>query len=327
MPITSLTSDPVALTLTAVGDYPVPVERLWEAWTDPRQLERFWGPPEWPATFIEHDPRVGGRSRYFMCGPDGTMARGYWRFLSVEPGRGFEVMDGFADEAGEPNPAMPEVHMQLRLEPTAEGSRFVIRSTFASVEAMEQVVAMGMTEGLRAALGQLDPLLADLPAWSATVPTALEVVDDTHVRVVREVRGTLPQVWRCFHEAALVQRWMLGPPGWTMPVCQVAAEVGSSYRYEWVSDDGAQRFGFEGELLEQEAPRRAVTTERMLGTDGPSTVNALVLRPRPGGRTQIELSITYPSAALRDMILGTGMVDGMEASYARMEAEVLAAAP
>ena len=225
---------------------------------------------------------------------------------------------------GEPSGAMPEVRMEVRFEATPQGSRFVMNSTFASVEAMEQLISMGMQEGLKSALGQFDALLADLRALSAGVGTALEMLDDTHVRVVREVRGTLAQVWRCHTEAALMQRWMLGPPGWTMPVCQVATEVGQKYRYEWANTTGGERFGFEGELLESEKPRRAVTTERMIGMEGPGTVNELVLRPRPGGRTAIELVITYPSRELRDMVLATGMVDGMEASYARLETEVVA---
>ena len=68
MPIVDLTSNPNDLTLTIVGEYPVPLERLWQAWADPRQLERFWGPPTWPATFTRHDMVEGGRSEDFMTG-------------------------------------------------------------------------------------------------------------------------------------------------------------------------------------------------------------------------------------------------------------------
>ena len=83
MPITSVSSDPAALTLTVVADYSVSIERLWEAYADPRQLERFWGPEQWPATFLQHDMAVGGRSHYYMTGPDGTISRGWFRFLYV----------------------------------------------------------------------------------------------------------------------------------------------------------------------------------------------------------------------------------------------------
>ena len=68
-----------------IGEYPVPVERLWQAYADPRQLERFWGPESWPATFTRHDMAVGGRSEYRMTGPDGSSSQGWWRFLQVEP--------------------------------------------------------------------------------------------------------------------------------------------------------------------------------------------------------------------------------------------------
>ena len=96
MPIKSVASDNDTLSLTVVGEYPVPVERLWAAYADPRQLERFWGPETWPATFTRHDMTVGGRSEYHMTGPDGSTSRGWWRFLAVEPNRRFEVEDGFA---------------------------------------------------------------------------------------------------------------------------------------------------------------------------------------------------------------------------------------
>jgi uncharacterized protein YndB with AHSA1/START domain len=110
-----------------------------------------------------------------------------------------------------------------------------------------------------------------------------------------------------------------------MPVCEVASAVGGSYRYEWEAVDGSSRFGFEGELLESAPPRRAVTTERMIGMEGPGTVNEMTLTPVEGG-TLLSIVITYPSAEMRDMVLGTGMVGGMETSYARLETEVLAAA-
>jgi uncharacterized protein YndB with AHSA1/START domain len=323
MPITSIVSDPATLTLTATGDYPVPVERLWAAWADPRQLERFWGPPQWPATFTRHDMAEGGRTEYHMTGPKGETSRGYWRFVRVQPTRSFEVVDGFMRPDGTPDPTFPETRMRLQFEATATGSRFVAVSTFASVDAMEQLLAMGMQEGLAAALAQMDDVLADLRDHAAGFRTSLALADDTHAVVTREVRGSIAQVWRCHHEPALLQQWMLGPPGWTMPVCEVATEVGATYRYEWVNEVDGTRFGFTGELLEHEPMRRAVTTERMIGTEGPATVNELLLSPRPGGRTRIEFRITYPSRELRDAILGTGMVDGMEASYARLEDVVL----
>ena len=327
MPVTSVDTDPKTLTLTAIGDYPVTVERLWAAWTDPRQLERFWGPPQWPATFTRHDVREGGRSEYFMTGPNGETSHGYWHFDVVEPRRKFVIRDGFAKPDGTPNSEFPESRMEISFEATDQGSRFVAVSTFASIDAMEKLLSMGMVEGLSSALEQLDDVLAELREFAANMKAALEVIDDTHVVVKREVNGPIDLVWRAHNEAALLQKWLLGPDGWSMPVCEVATEVGSRYRYEWENEADGTRFGFVGELLELEAPRRAVTTEQMIGMDGPPTKNELVLTPRPGRKTMIEVRIEYPSKELRDMVLETGMVDGMETSYARLEQAVLVPAP
>jgi len=322
MPITEVVSNAEALTLTITADYPVPVTRLWDAYVDPRQLERFWGPKEWPATFTRHDMCVGGESHYYMTGPDGNKSHGKFRIVSMEPYRYFESEDVFTDEQGETNTDMPSMRMRFSFETTPSGSRFVSTTWFTSLESMEQLVQMGMIEGTRSAMSQIDDVLTDLKTFANELPTTAQLLSDTQVRVSRVIRGTADQVWRAHHEPALMQQWLLGPDGWTMPVCQVAARVGERYRYEWASADGSQRFGFEGELLESSAPTRAVTTEQMIGTDGPATRNELTLTPVQGG-TLLSIVITYPNKELRDMILGTGMTLGMEASYARLEHDVL----
>src|SRR5690606_13756135 len=98
--------------------------------------------------------------------------------------------------------------------------------------------------------------------------------------------------------------------------------VGETYRYEWEADDGSGRFGFTGKVLESHPPYREVTTEAMLGMDGPGTTNEMTLTPVEGG-TLLSLLIRYPDAETRDTVLGTGMVDGMETIYARLESAVL----
>lgn len=325
MPIKSVTSNAEDLTLTIVGEYPVPVERLWEAYADPRQLEKFWGPETWPATFTRHDLVAGGRSSYYMTGPNGEKARGWWRFLAVEPNRRIELEDGFANEDGEPNETMPTMRMVFTFEPTPEGSRFTSVTTFPSVEAMEQMVKMGMDEGLRSALGQLDGVLTDHESFAADRGTRLQILSDTQVRVTRVIRAPVEQVWRAHQDPELMKRWMLGPEGWVLPVCEITTEVGQRYRYEWEKADGTERFGFEGELLELTPLHRAVTTERMIGTEGPETLNELTFTPVRDG-TLLSIVITYPNSEVRDTILATGMVNGMEMSYAQLESEVLAPA-
>jgi uncharacterized protein YndB with AHSA1/START domain len=162
MPLTSVTKDAATLTLTVVGDYPVPQKRLWDAFTDPRQLERFWGPPTWPATFTRHDFKVGGRAEYFLAGPKGEKWSGSWKFTAVNPISSFEAHDG-EDNAEDPN--MP-ASMTFTFEATPTGSRVIGVTQFSSLEAMEQS-AKGMEEGLRAAMPQLDAVLAERSASAA----------------------------------------------------------------------------------------------------------------------------------------------------------------
>ncbi len=322
MPVTTVEKDLDALTMTVVADFPVPVRRLWDAYADPRQIEKFWGPPGWPATFTRHDVAVGGRSDYYMTGPDGERSGGYWEFLAVEPGRYFEVRDGFATPDGDRDAELPSMRMVYTFEPTDTGSRLTTRTFFPSLGELEQLLSMGMEEGLTAAMGQVDAVVTDLASFAADLPAAAQLLDDTRVRVSRVIHGPVQTVWDAHHDPALMRRWMLGPDGWSMPVCEVATSVGDTFRNEWERDGGGDRFGFTGELLESAPPYREVTTERMIGTDGPAAVNELTLTPVDGG-TLLTLVITYPDAETRDTVLATGMVDGMETSYARLESEVL----
>lgn len=325
MPITSVSKDPEALTMSVVADFPVPVERLWNAYADPRQLERFWGPPTYPAVFTRHDMYVGGRSEYAMTGPEGDVSRGYWEYLAVEPLKTVEVRDGFANPDGSANEQMPSMRMVFLFAATDAGSRVSTTTYFNSVDELDQLVNMGMEEGMREAIGQMDAVLADLASFAADAATTAQILSDTQVRVSRVIRGSVDQVWAAHQDPALMQRWLLGPDGWTMPVCEVATAVGDAYRYEWEQTDGSGRFGFTGELLETSAPRRSVTTEQMIGMEGPGTTNEMTLTPVEGG-TLLSILITYPSAEVRDIVLATGMTDGMETSYARLEKEVLTAA-
>lgn len=322
MPITSVSKDPAALTMTVVAEFPVPVQRLWDAYADPRQLERFWGPPTYPARFTRHDMYPGGRSEYAMTGPAGDVSRGYWEFLSVHPQESFEVRDGFAAEDGSDNHDMPSMRMVFRFTATATGSQVSTTTYFNSVEDLDQLLAMGMEEGMREAMAQMDAVVADLASFVAGRAAEAELLSDTRVRIARVIRGTVEQVWTAHHDADLMRRWLLGPDGWTMPVCELAAQVGGTYRYEWEAEDGSQRFGFTGQLLESVPPHRAVTTEQMIGMDGPATTNEMALTPVEGG-TLLSIVITYPSAEVRDMVLATGMTSGMEASYARLEQAIL----
>lgn len=320
MPVTDVSTDAEALTMTLTAEFDAPVERLWNAFTDPRQLERFWGPPGWPATFPEFDFAVGGHARYYMTSPKGETSWGSWEFLEIDAPRSFAVLDAFANEEGAPLEGMPVMRVVFAFEPTAEGSRMVNTTYFASAEALEQVVAFGAVEGSTMAINQLDRVLQGLREYAQGKGTRTELLDDTHVSITRLIEGPRDLVWRAHQEPELLEQWMLGPDGWRMSVCEVDPRVGGKYRYEWEPVDGTpgQAFGFDGETILSEPTRRAVTTEHMTGTDYPSTLNDLNLEEEDGA-TLVRLLIEYPDKETRDMVLATGMTDGMEASYARLE--------
>ena len=165
MTITDVRKVPENLTMRITAELDAPVERAWQLWADPRQLERWWGPPTYPATVVDHDLVAGGRVSYFMTGPEGDKSSGWWEVLAVEAPHRLELRDGFADEGGNPNDSMPITTMVVTLaERDGGGTVMVLESRFPSPEAMEQLVLMGMEEGIVSAMGQIDGILAGDPS-------------------------------------------------------------------------------------------------------------------------------------------------------------------
>jgi uncharacterized protein YndB with AHSA1/START domain len=144
---------------------------------------------------------------------------------------------------------------------------------------------------------------------------------DTHVVVTRRFAAPPEAVYRAHVEPALIQKWMLGPDGWTMPVCINEARPGGSIRYEW-SDGAGGGFHLTGEYLELVPFSRIVHVERMHLPD-PTPDNHVETRFEPDGTgTLMTMRMTLPDAETRTMMLSTGMEHGMEASYQRMETQI-----
>ncbi|MEU3729456.1 SRPBCC domain-containing protein [Streptomyces sp. NPDC033538] len=161
MSVTSLDKDLDNLTFTLTADFSSPVERVWRLWSDPRQLERWWGPPAYPATVEEYDLTPDGGVTYFMTGPEGDQHHGWWRVTSVDAPTSLEFTDGFADADGVPSTGMPTTAIRVTLTERGGGTRMEMRSAFDTREQLDQLAKMGMEEGLREAVGQMDALLAD----------------------------------------------------------------------------------------------------------------------------------------------------------------------
>jgi uncharacterized protein YndB with AHSA1/START domain len=160
MTVKNVQKDLATLTMVVTAEFSAPAARVWQLWADPRQLERWWGPPTYPATVVDHDFVPGGRVTYFMTGPEGDKHQGWWRILAIDAPRSLELQDGFADDTGTPDPDMPSTTMRMTLAERASGTEMLITTTFPSLEAMQQMIEMGMEQGLQEAMGQMDDILA-----------------------------------------------------------------------------------------------------------------------------------------------------------------------
>ena len=147
----------------------------------------------------------------------------------------------------------------------------------------------------------------------------LKTEGDRHVVVVRRFDAPPEAVYRAHTEPALLQKWLLGPDGWTMPVCVSEPRPGGKIRFEWTDGKGGG-FYLTGEYLELEPFSRIVHVERMHLPD-PTPDNRVETTFKPDGNgTLFTLRMTLPDAATREAMLATGMEHGMEASYVRLDA-------
>ncbi|MFM2077213.1 MAG: hypothetical protein RJA49_1103 [Actinomycetota bacterium] len=161
MTITDVRRDPANLSMTISTEFDQGVDEAWQLWANPRLLEQWWGPPTWPATFVEHDLSVGSRISYYMTGPEGEHAPGWWRITAADAPRSLEFENGFSSQDGSVDESMPVMHMRIALVARPDGgTRMDVQTNWASLEEMERIVAMGMEEGLSGAMSQMDALLA-----------------------------------------------------------------------------------------------------------------------------------------------------------------------
>jgi uncharacterized protein YndB with AHSA1/START domain len=164
MSVTSVDKDPEALTMTVTANLDATVERAWQLWADPRQFERWWGPPGCPPTVVDHDLRTGGRITFFMVGPGGERDDSTWEIIAADPPRHLELRDADVDDDGRPNDGNAMTAMIITIDGDGDGSVMVIRIHFDSPAGMEHVLAMGIEEGMRMVFSNMDAVLAATPA-------------------------------------------------------------------------------------------------------------------------------------------------------------------
>lgn len=163
MPVIDIAKDIDNRTLTITAEFAAPVERVWALYADPRQLERVWGPPTYPATFVDHDLAPGGRCTYYMTSPEGEKYAGWWQITAVDEPHSFGFDDGFANADLQPNPDLPVSHNVYSFAPNGAGTRATYVATYDSADDMQKVLEMGVEEGATESLNQIDGFLAANP--------------------------------------------------------------------------------------------------------------------------------------------------------------------
>ncbi|MDN4613345.1 SRPBCC domain-containing protein [Leifsonia sp. F6_8S_P_1B] len=163
MTVIETQKDADALTLTFVAEFEAPRERVWQLWADPRQLERWWGPPGYPATFEKYDFEPGGEADYYMTTPEGEKPRGWWRMLAIDPPSRLEFEYGFSNDDGTKAPGDPARGI-VTFEERDGVTRMTTLNRFPSAGEYAESMEMGMEEGMRQAMGQIDDLLAEVPS-------------------------------------------------------------------------------------------------------------------------------------------------------------------
>ena len=146
--------------------------------------------------------------------------------------------------------------------------------------------------------------------------TSYATPNDTQVRITRVVDASRRLVFDTYTQPRHLKKWLLGPEGWTMTVCEIDTRPGGAWKYTWRKTDGSE-MTLSGVVREFAPPDRMVTTESW-GPEWPDTLNTAVFT-ESGGQTTVTITITYPSKEARDAALKTGMKDGMEPSFARLD--------
>ena len=148
---------------------------------------------------------------------------------------------------------------------------------------------------------------------------------DREVKVMRSLKAPRALVYRAYTEPALIRQWMLGPPGWSMPVCEMDVRVGGKYSWRWRSDTDGKEFGFKGTFREVQPPSKIVHTEAYdpgsVGGEYPGSEAIITTSfTEEGGVTTVTTLMDFGSKEARDNAMSTGMTDGMEQSYQLLEA-------
>ncbi|MBI1340061.1 hypothetical protein GC169_07620 [bacterium] len=306
--------------------FKAPIDLVWRAWTDPLLLGRWFGPRGEGGRLLEHDLRPGGLWRGEMTMADGSKMYSHFEFVTIEPKSRLVWRHSFGDGQGGlgRHPMAPDFPLvmlsDVRLTP--EGGATRMHFHFSPVDPTPPEVAAyrdafpTFEGGWGQSFDTLDEMLARTSIAGALLA---ETVGDRELLVSRYFDAPPTRVFEAFTKPDLVARWMLGPPGWTMPVCEIDLRPGGKSRYVWRNADGRD-MGLDAVFVEIDPPNRIVHRETFdEDWTGGETLITTAFESRGGG-TLMTMTIEYAAPGSREGAAASGMFQGMEMGYQRLDA-------
>jgi uncharacterized protein YndB with AHSA1/START domain len=169
MSVWNLDKNVEAKTIVITAEFKASLASVWQLWADPRLLERWWGPPEFPTTFEQYDLTPGGTITYFMAPADGgARFDGTWTVVEIDAPTRLVIEDAIVEDDGTPSDGNSMTRMEIDIEAAGDKTRMILTTHFDSVEGMEQAIAIGVVEGMKAWMSQIDALLAEGTAPATT---------------------------------------------------------------------------------------------------------------------------------------------------------------
>lgn len=293
-----------------------PRELVFKVWTDPAHVAQWWGPKGFTTTVTELDLHPGGKWRYVMRGPDGTEYPVKGVFREIVPPERIVTSDEF-DQGFEKvmNTDLPSgIVMTAVFEDLVGKTKLTLQIIHPTAEDRRKHEEMGVVAGWNSSFDYLDEHLAKRVEHKGTSLT-LTLPSDREIVMTRVVNAPCHLVFEAWTNREHVPHWMLGPAGWTMPICEIDLRPGGAWHFVWRRSDGTE-MEMHGVYKEITPPERLVSTESW-GGDWPETLNTLILSEE-NGKTTIMIRMLYPSQEARDAALKTGMKEGVSESYDRL---------
>lgn len=322
--------------IVVTREFDAPRELVWEAWTNPAHVVRWWGPFGFTTTSHEMDVRVGDIWRLTMHGPDGTDYPNKSRFTVVQRPERIEYEHGGGRKGGPGH----SFHVAWMFEARDEKTLVTMRLLFATREERDLVIgSFGAVEGGKQTLARLAEHLAAMAQMPSCTPTKhtsttpqghltmknslkLTTPGDREILITRSFDAPRRMVWDAMTRPELLKRWLFLPPGWVMTECHEDVRVGGTYRWAWNGPDGKQVMSMHGTYREVMPHERIVRTETFdMGCQPQMGEQLATMRLSEDGpsRTTVTISVIYPSKTARDGAAASGMEQGMAAGYDKME--------